>query len=156
MTWVVTLTYDIEADVDTMVEWGDALDPKDASIANIPGSGVDVTVWIDDAPDPFKAQELAARVARSVLRAEPVGVEAVHEKVYEKRADAPTLPEMVSAPEVGDMLGVSRQRVYQLQQTGSFPEPLYRLRTGPVWDARAIDAFAGTWSRRPGPKARAS
>lgn len=73
-------------------------------------------------------------------------------------ADASTaqnLPHLVSAAEVGDQLGISRQRVHQLQSTAGFPEPLYRLRTGPVWDARAIEAFATRWDRRPGRRASA-
>ena len=150
MTWVVGFTYDIDPDVDTLIAWGEQLDHMDASVAAVPGNGVSVTVWVDNAPDLFAAQALAHKAAFSVIGAEPVAVEAMTDAAYEAMADAPTLPEMVSAPVVGDLLGVSRQRVHQLQGTAGFPEPLLRLRTGPVWDARAIDAFARSWDRRPG------
>ncbi|MDN5855159.1 MAG: hypothetical protein L0K86_20380 [Actinomycetia bacterium] len=156
MTWVVTLRYDIDVDAETIVSWGDQLDTLDASLAPEPGGGLSITVWVDEAEDVFDAQRSAHEVAHNVTAHGPIGIEVLTEQAYVATADEPTLPEMVSAPEVGEMLGVTRQRVSQLQHTTGFPEPLYRLRTGPIWDAKAIGAFARVWDRRPGPKSRAS
>lgn len=56
---------------------------------------------------------------------------------------------MVAGPEIGELLGVSRQRVHQLQATPAFPAPLVQLRTGPVWDRRAVEAYARSPARQP-------
>lgn len=156
MAWVVTLTYDVRPDEDEIVEWGEQLETHDGSVASIPERGVHVTLWVET-PDPIKATNMAQQLAYAVIRSHPIGIEVVTEREHQRRADEPTLPELVAAPEVGEILGgISRQRVYQLQHVAGFPEPLYRLRTGPVWDRRAIEKFARTWTRRPGrPKATA-
>lgn len=79
-----------------------------------------------------------------------LAVEAQTEAEHERKADAPTLPELVGASEVAGMLGVSRQRVYRLREHSSFPAPLVEVAMGPLWDARAVQAFAAEWDRRPG------
>jgi hypothetical protein len=150
MAWVVTLTYDVHPDEEETVEWGERLEAHDGSVASIPERGVDVTLWVE-APGPIKAASKAERLSHAVVRSDPVGIEIVTEGEHERRADEPTLPPLVAAPEVGEILGgISRQRVYQLQHVAGFPEPLYRLRTGAVWDRRAIERFARSWTRKPG------
>jgi predicted DNA-binding transcriptional regulator AlpA len=58
-------------------------------------------------------------------------------------------PELVSGPEAARMLGISRQRVHQLaSENPEFPEPLYRLAVGSLWDRRAVVAFAQRWRGR--------
>jgi hypothetical protein len=157
MAWVVTLTYDARPDEDEIVEWGERLAAHDGSVAGIPERGVDLTLWVE-APDPIKAASRAHQLSRAVVRRDPIGIEILTEREHQRRGDEPTLPELVTAPEVGEILGgISRQRVYQLQHVAGFPEPLYRLRTGAVWDRRAIEMFARSWKRRPGrPKVTAS
>lgn len=150
MTWVVYLTFDVNANEDQLVEYGEFLEGHDGSVANIPGRGVLVTLWVS-APEPLKAAAWASEFASALVGNQPVGIEVVTEAEHERRAEEPSLPDLVSAPEVGQILGgLSRQRVYQLQSVHGFPEPLYRLRTGPVWDRRAIDTFAREWDRKPG------
>ena len=80
----------------------------------------------------------------------PVGVEIVTEPEHRRRAEAYTMPELMSAAEIADELGISRQRVHQLRSTAGFPEPLADLRGGAVWDANAVRKFAQTWERKPG------
>jgi hypothetical protein len=80
----------------------------------------------------------------------PSAVEIVTEQELYRRAAEPTLPELMSAAEIADELGVSRQRVHQLRSTEGFPVPLADLRGGAVWDAAAISKFAQTWERKPG------
>ena len=49
------------------------------------------------------------------------------------------------------MLGITRQRVHQLwRDRKDFPEPVYELRTGPLWMRAGIKAFADRWERKPG------
>lgn len=53
--------------------------------------------------------------------------------------------------EVGGVLGVSRQRVYQMQsENRHFPPPLMRLASGPLWLRSTIEEFDRTWPRKPG------
>ena len=47
-------------------------------------------------------------------------------------------PELMGAAEAARELGVSRQRVNQLAQTGSFPKPVAVLDAGRIWLAADI------------------
>ncbi|WP_051030034.1 hypothetical protein [Nocardia takedensis] len=150
MMWVVTLRYASDGiDREVLDSWEDELEDLDATAGRLPGTATTLTVYID-AVELVGALAEAGRLVRPITGLDPAGAEVVDERTYLDRADEPTLPRLVSAVEVGDMLAISRQRVHQLQSTVGFPEPLYRLRTGPVWDARAIEAFATRWDRRPG------
>lgn len=152
--WVTTLTYALDLTEAEHDRLADELDELDAGLANIPDHGVDVTYWTN-ARDPLEAARVTRDYLSGVMYGDPVGVEVVDESAYEHRADAPTLPRIVSAPEVAEMLGgVSRQRVHQLRAQESFPEPLFELKTGPIWDARAIERFVRDWARKPGRPAK--
>lgn len=54
--------------------------------------------------------------------------------------------------EAATFLGVSKQRVGQLDETRpkGFPPPVTRLACGPVWLAQDIERFASTWDHKPG------
>ncbi|EKT77333.1 hypothetical protein WSS_A38286 [Rhodococcus opacus M213] len=148
--WAITLSYSADADRNTLDSWEDALAEHDATAARIPNEGSTLTLYVD-AADPIDAVSVGGTLARPVTDRTPSGVEVLDEEAHVERALRPNLPELVSAPEVGEILGgITRQRVYQLQRTNGFPEPLYNLRTGPVWDATAIRAFAANWDRKPG------
>jgi hypothetical protein len=67
----------------------------------------------------------------------------------------PPFPEVVGATEAARMLGVSRQRLYQLAERDDFPPPMVQLAAGPVWLSDSIRAFERSWDRRPGRRARA-
>lgn len=70
---------------------------------------------------------------------------------WETELEKSNLPDLVSAPEVGQILGVSRQRVHQLiSENQSFPPPLVRLGSGPIWLRSTIEAFSRSWTRKPG------
>lgn len=69
----------------------------------------------------------------------------------EAQALAPNFPDIVSAPEVAQILNVSRQRVHQLiSENQSFPPPIVRLGSGPLWLRSTIEAWNRTWARKPG------
>lgn len=150
MTWVVTLTYDMQLGETEGNRLADELDAHlDGGVFSMPRGQTDVTYWADG-PDPLKAASVAREELASFLSREPVGIEVVTEEEFARRATEPTLPELVSTPEVAEELAVSRQRVHQLRAHPQFPVPLFELRTGPIWDARGIRHFARTWDRRPG------
>jgi prophage regulatory protein len=58
--------------------------------------------------------------------------------------------EVVGVPEIGQILGVSRQRVYQLMETyEDFPAPLATLAVGRVWSRAAIEEWDQKHGERP-------
>ncbi|MDN5917786.1 MAG: helix-turn-helix domain-containing protein [Pseudonocardia sp.] len=79
------------------------------------------------------------------------------EALAEEEALRPDAPELLSTPDVAELLGVSRQRVHQLH-TGhrDFPAPYARLGAGPIWARQAVEAFDRSWTRKPGRPARAA
>jgi hypothetical protein len=152
--WAVTFTYAAATDEGRLDRLERALEEHDASVAGAPPDRVAVTMHVA-AVGPVeaiaRAHAVVAAVVTVVLGLAPVlAVEAQTEAEHERLADAPTLPELVGASEVAGMLGVSRQRVHQLREHPSFPVPLVEVAMGPLWDARAVQAFAAEWDRRPG------
>jgi hypothetical protein len=84
-----------------------------------------------------------------------VCAEAIREDVLAEQLARPSLPDLVSAPEAADILGVKLQRVHQLAaEHRDFPEPAYELRAGKLWLRAAIEAFAER-KRLPGRPRRA-
>lgn len=150
--WAVMLTFrDDSPDEETLIAWAEDLD---ASVSALPGLGFMVIMHVDGA-DMLKAAATAVNDATAVVSVLPSGLEVLDEDLYDSRATAPTVPELVSAVEAAELLGVSRQRIHQLHnEHKEFPEPLYRLRTGPLWTREAIEWFAGHWDRAPGRPAR--
>jgi hypothetical protein len=100
--------------------------------------------------DIWEAGRKMSDVVDHVIGARPVGAEIFTEAELYRRADEPTMPELVSAAEIADELGVSRQRVHKLRSMKAFPMPLAELRGGAVWDAAAVRKFAENWKRVPG------
>jgi predicted DNA-binding transcriptional regulator AlpA len=63
---------------------------------------------------------------------------------------------LLGASDVAKLLGVSRQRVYELLDTHEdFPRPVASLARGAVWDRGQVEAWVATWKRRPGRPAKA-
>ena len=54
--------------------------------------------------------------------------------------------DLMGAQEIGDLLGVSRQRVWQLVEREDFPKPVAKLAQGRVW----LKADVVTWARGKG------
>ncbi len=48
---------------------------------------------------------------------------------------------LVGAAEIGQMLGVSRQRVQQITNHRDFPKPYDELAMGKVWKRPAVEAW---------------
>jgi hypothetical protein len=148
--WVITFTFDADPVIDEMDFWENSLEEIDASVARIPGRGVEVTVYASGDIPMFEVAEKMAVAVGHVVHAPLVGFEVVSETEWQRRADAPTMPELMSAAEIAEALGVTRQRVHQLRSSAIFPAPLADLRGGAVWDAAAVRRFGELWERRPG------
>jgi len=58
--------------------------------------------------------------------------------------------DVVGVPEVAQILGVSRQRVYQLMGSyDDFPVPLATLAVGRIWSRQAIEEWSRAHDDRP-------
>lgn len=123
---------------------------RSSVVARILGHGIGVTAYAAGALAMLDAAEKTASEVAHVLDAEPIGMEILRETEWRRRAEAPTMPELMSAAEIADELSVSRQRVHQLRELAGFPAPLAELRGGAVWDATAVRKFAHEWERKPG------
>lgn len=161
--WAVLVTVDtgIPLDENTLVALENAAEYRDASVANRadgPGYRVIVDVTADE---PLAAAHEGVRFAcdevGAGLRASVVDVRATTPEQLEVEAFTPDTPELVSAADVAEILGVTRQRVHQLATAHSdFPAPYARLATGPIWTLPTIEHFRGNWDRRPGRRRMAS
>lgn len=152
--WVLVLSFaTTQFSVELAQEWESQLKQFDASVSRWPDRGLtDVTLYRSGDLQSVISETL--RLAATVVGAEAVGVDVVTEAEHMRRAEEPTIPELMSAAEIADELGVTRQRVHQLRSTAAFPAPLAELRGGAVWDARAVRRFGETWERKPGKPAR--
>jgi predicted transcriptional regulator len=57
-----------------------------------------------------------------------------------------TSPEM-RLVEIGDLLGVTKQRAHQIAEEMVFPAPLAEKARGRLWDRREVTAWAKGWRR---------
>lgn len=149
--WTVQIELATDVDAARLDELEDALADHDAIVSRVPGVGLLVVAHHDADSMIMAAGVVEQAVLDAVGDAAPVlSLSVTPDDVHEARAGISTLPRLVSAPEVAEILGVSRQRVHQLRSSTEFPRALYELRTGPIWDVVAIEHFARTWDRRPG------
>lgn len=100
---------------------------------------------------------IEAWLRNNQVRGDVVSARVCTEEVHESEAREPDTPDLLAAPDVAALLGVSRQRVHQLQSDrADFPAPYARLGSGPIWTRPAIESFGRTWARRPGRPGRAA
>lgn len=81
---VVTLTYPLQPNAELLTTLGEQFEARDASIAYIPHTGTEVTVWLDDA-DLLSAASLAAERVSDVLDADPIAVEVTSAAEHERQ-----------------------------------------------------------------------
>ncbi len=63
----------------------------------------------------------------------------------------------ISASEIAELLGISRQRVYQLlDEREDFPRPVAETPRGAIWDRREVEQWARKPRRRGRPRREAS
>lgn len=148
--WSVTHTFDgIKAESELI-----DLDARLEQISGwsaAPHVGQWVTTLDVDARDRLEAVAAAERLLErvGVDVDDAVGVEVYTWDEVERRSERGGLPELVGPAEAAEILGVSRQRIHQLANQPSFPEPLVKVKMGTLWAATAIEAFAQR-GRRPG------
>ena len=99
--WVVAITLDLDPDMAEMDSWERELADIDAVVAHVPGRGVQVTVYAENLGIDGAVRFARKRVA-AVVASDPVGIEVITEDEHLRRADSPTVPELMSAAEVAD------------------------------------------------------
>ena len=107
------------------------------------------------------ATDEAWRIVGTALRAAgiaftPVGIEVLDTATFDARLEAPTVPHLVSAPQIAALAGVSRERVRQWTELAGFPAPV----TDPseryqFWAEPTIARWLATHDRSPGRPAAA-
>lgn len=154
--WSITVTLKGTPSEAVLDEIDSAL-PCDAFVAALPATNQFSVTALKPGPEWEKAASIGCADLLDIVRAhtasepEVLGVETVEQAEYDRRAEEPTLPEIISTPEVATILGVSRQRVHQLIASNrQFPKPFMRLGSGPVWIAEAVRKFDREWERKPG------
>jgi hypothetical protein len=131
---------------DAVDELMDLLEPYEAVVAAGPGSwDATVTVLAEHSLHAIEqgAQLIEEMAAKARLPSWPaVHIEAIRQDVLAEQLAHPLLPELVSAPEAADILGVSAQRVHQIAvENTDFPKPVYELHAGKLWLRAAVQAF---------------
>jgi hypothetical protein len=125
-----------------------------ASVGIAPNDNVSVQMTVDagtarQAIDAgLKAVTAAARTAGTSTAV--LGVELMAEDEFDRLLSQPPIPELAGMSEVGDILGVSRQRAGQLTEHDGFPPAVARLKSGPVFVADQVRAFDQRWTRTEG------
>jgi hypothetical protein len=154
--WYVTVTYVGDLDEATQNALDDDLEAREASTGRIPERHqFTVGGWAEAARPAAATRAVLDLTGRTLRRhritAPIVAVETMTGDELAARNATPNYPELVSATEAGEILGVSRQRVHQLAaEHADFPEPLHELGAGNLWTASAIRGFARQWTRKPG------
>jgi hypothetical protein len=82
------------------------------------------------------------------LAASPVWARAVIEALAQGRTiDPPVLPELTGTSEAAKLLGVDKSQIGRWRTKPSksgpvFPDPIVRIKAGPIWTRAAIEQFA--------------
>ena len=152
--WSVEYTLRDLPHEDALVHWQDMFDSKDvdASVAAVPSAG-QWTVSFGTVAKTFAgavgvANEEFDRFFGAHLH-DVIAFTALTVDELERRAEEPTMPVLIGASEVAELLRVTRQRVHQLREHAGFPDPLLEVAMGPLWDERAIEKFDRERSRKP-------
>ncbi|MHB8335635.1 MAG: helix-turn-helix transcriptional regulator [Acidimicrobiales bacterium] len=83
-----------------------------------------------------------------------VSQQAMHADVFHAQLETISLSELLGTAEVCETLGITRQRLHQLRQSGRFPEPDRELTATPLWMRSTLKDFTVGWRRIPGPTPR--
>jgi hypothetical protein len=114
-------------------------------------------VWRLQAPCLAEATETALSTVTESLRTalgsypQLIDLRVVESEQADAERDHPNELELMGYTEAAAELGVSRQRVAQLDGSNpDFPRPIGRIGAGPVFTADSIRSFAQRWDRSPG------
>lgn len=156
-TWFIDVDLAIDGPVsddalDTLV---DAVEPLYGAVS-LSRSGKDLGLSIAvEARDYWQALELGKSFLVGTiadLLNHPVvrSFRVLDEPTREKENTRPQFPELISVPDIADLLGVTRQAARKHTLKVDFPKPLLTPRTGPLWARAAVEAWSENTQPRPG------
>ena len=147
-------------DDDALGRFAAALDDYEPAVAAASptsdrGPRYEVTLWLEavDPSDAVSAGREAFRLAvkESGLPDWPlVRIGVMSEPAFDTDLDSRALPPLLGVSELGDLLGVSRQRASIVAKSPTFPRPVTILQAGPVWTEPSVRRFIDEWERKPG------
>ncbi len=135
-------------DLDPDVLW-DAIESvvQDEMPFVVEGVGTDANGWIatlgiqcSDLPSVESVAELveASSKKAGLPKGQISKIGILDEGQLDSEHEAGAFPDLVGVSEIGDILGVSRQRASELTRHKGFPEPVASLKAGPVWTAWVV------------------
>jgi hypothetical protein len=154
--WSVTLEASTDVSVDEQMaeRLAEGLAPTHGN-ASVGDGRVGGTITVDakDIDEAYRfARSVFDEVFGSVGIEEPdiESVELVREDEATRRLLESNFPELVGVAELADILGVTRQRASELARSKTFPHPVARLKSGPVWIKSTVARHAEGVPRRAG------
>ncbi|MFK0042437.1 hypothetical protein ACIQTW_21585 [Paenarthrobacter sp. NPDC090517] len=81
---------------------------------------------------------------------EIASVRILDEETRTAENEEPTFPPMMAIPDIGDLLGVTRQQAHRLTKREDFPTPALEPRTGPLWIRAAVESWNEHTERQAG------
>lgn len=120
-----------------------------AAAAGNPGSTRLEATIVVDAGNLFEAAERAIARVTALVAGEIVAVNAMTGEENDRRINEPPI-EIIGITEIAELLGVSKQRVFQLMERDDFPAPFAKLACGSIWRKGDLSTFAEGWQRKPG------
>lgn len=156
-TWFIDVDLAIDGPLsdDTLDTLMEAVEPLYGSVS-LSGSGKAVGLSLAvEARDYWQALErgksfLAGTIADVLNHPVVRSFRVLDEPTREKENTRPQFPELISVPDIADLLGVTRQAARKHTLKADFPEPLLTPRTGPLWARAAVEAWNENVQRKPG------
>lgn len=144
-------TYRIRAETGSIVDASSWADRNEATVDALLEAGIgDAVGWASfarvgvvfhlSAPDVPGAASHGLKVFERALRRASVRADIAYLEVGGETEDDDE-PALVGATDVARMIGVSRQRVYQLAETLTFPEAVAHLARGAMWRRLDIERW---------------
>ncbi|MFD7161368.1 hypothetical protein ACFV9C_42750 [Kribbella sp. NPDC059898] len=156
-TAVVDWTYPITPNTAQLDEWLGQLEGLSAAIHDEPAEDLGRDKVRCSATISFEAATLrqaaaeAIRLIESATGAKASGVNVVTTREFRRRLTEPQFPRMVSYTQIGQKLGVSRQRAREIATTvKGFPAAAIEGPNGPLYVEELVDAFGARWDRKVG------
>lgn len=136
--------------LDALSRAKDALDPELKSIMTESAESLAANgQWLDLLSKPRrKAPGLGS--GHGIGLQTLVGIRVERAEDLERELEQPQIPPLGGVTDFADMLGLSRQRAWNITQRSDFPEPVVQMKTGPVWLRSQLETWAATHDRKPG------
>jgi len=111
----------------------------DSLVHNIEQAAVQGRTWVKDAISQVSLPQ-CAKVSEQIVAA----------GTFYAQMETLSIAEPLGTAEVCETLGITRQRLHQLRQSGRFPEPDRELTATPLWMRSTLRDFTVGWRRVPG------